>query len=139
MRALLLGMLIALPVLGAASADSSEGSGITGTWTWTYPSIALSGPLPYQAAIVQSNEPATLNLGPNGHWTVDMPSALLGCADGKPMYSPKVAQVAIVQTFPDGSCRLYYFDNGHYVPVWQMGRAADPLQAGPFRGNGDFR
>jgi hypothetical protein len=132
-------MLIALPVLGAMASATAEGSGIAGTWTWTYPAAAIDGPVPTEASIARSTEPGILNLGPTGHWTVDLPSAIVGCDDGKPVYSPKAAQTTIAQTFPDGSCVLYTFSSGQYVPLWRAGKPVGIVSAGPFRGSGDFR
>jgi hypothetical protein len=139
MRALLFALLVALPGVATMQAAQAD-AGIAGTWTWTYPSVALPpDAVPSSGRGVERQESGTLALGPgSGQWVVELPSALVGCDAGRPIYTPKAGQTAVVQTFPDGTCRLYVISNGHYFPIWNSGRAVQGAQVGAFRGEGDF-
>ena len=140
MRILLPALLlagVAISLLGAPAHADAQAP--TGTWTWTYPNADL--PVgPGHVVATTMREQGTLALGGgSGSWTVELPSAIVGCAEGKPQYAPKAGQTAILQTYPDGSCILYFVNNGHYEPHWRSGTSAAGATLGPFWGAGDFQ
>lgn len=138
---LLLGAALALS--GAPRAQADAGA-LAGTWAWSYPNVVVPAPDgPHRPLLTQTQEPGTLALGSGpGEWRVELPSASVGCSGGKPQYAPKAGQTALVTTYPDGTCTLYVYDNGHllrYTPYWSAGREALGATAGPFWGTGDFQ
>jgi len=125
----------------AGSPANASTSALTGTWTWTLPNVTPPPDLGLgEVTVAHTTESGTLALGGgSGEWTVDLPSAFVGCAAGKPLYAPKLGQAALVQTYPDGTCKLYLYNNGHYVPYWTDGKDVGAATVGPFWGIGDFR
>jgi hypothetical protein len=142
LRVLVPALLLLVGLLAAAGAPAqADGGTLTGTWTWTYPNVVVPFPDgPSALTVGGSSEQGTLSLrGGATEWTVELPSAIVGCAAGKPQYAPKVGQTALLQTYPDGSCILYFVNNGHYEPYWYGGKSAAGLTVGPAWGTGDFR
>lgn len=139
MRAWVLAAMLFATTLAVASSPAQGGSALTGTWSWGYPNLA-GGPASGHSSGLGATETGTLSLGDNpGRWTVELPSAIVGCADGRPLYTPKASGIAIVQTYPDGSCQLYDYRAGAYSPYWFTGENVGAFQAGPMWGHGDFR
>lgn len=141
MRGIIIVVAALAPLLAVPNAAPAAGHlPLSGAWTWTYPTVSLADDTPMSGPGLHRQESGTLQVGPGaGQWTVELPSAVLGCDGGQPVYAPKASGTPLVTLTPDGTCRLFVYNDGQYGATWVMRERAGSTSAGPMRGQGTFR
>lgn len=141
-------LILVAPALVAdvGAANASARPGREGVWTWTQPNLLVQGQVvTVRPTMVMSTERGYLEIGPvyenTPDWTIDLPSALVGCRGDRPTYAPKVDGTIMAEVVLAGSCLLKQSNNA-YRPDWQASlvTANGPatVRLGPMRGEGVF-
>lgn len=154
-------LLLSLPTLVVASPaqaheatalDAPPGAtsdtGPSGLWFWTKPEVVVLTPVvTLRPGTPRTTEPATLQVGPlrEGYldWTADMPSAVVGCRLGKPVYGPKLLGFVTSPVEVPGYCTIRSTSNSQWTTEWHASLLeADSVvgvRLGLARGDGSFR
>lgn len=144
--AILVVLLVQTIGFAAAAGSNSSRPGFEGTWRWSEPHVLVAAQGVWlRPNFVTSFERGHLEIGPNYgtyvDWTVDLPSALIGCRGGQPTYAPKVNNATYADVYLSGTCVLNVSGN-KLLPDWQASTVSlngpATVRAGPMRGEGVF-